>query len=59
VQGEGEVAVMGQAVQRFWLIVLRTQMVSQAGWILKALLAIGTVIVLVAVMFLEILVIVK
>ena len=34
-------------------------MISQAGWILKALLAIGTVIVLVAVMFLEVLVIVK
>ena len=58
-QGEGEITVMGQAVRSFWLIVLRTQVVSQAGWIVEALLAIGTVIVLVAVVFLEILVVVK
>ena len=58
-QGEGEITVMGQAVQSFWLNVLRTQVVLQARWITEALLAIGTVIVLVAVVFLEILVVVK
>ena len=31
VQGEGEVAVVGQAVEGFWLAVLRTQVFSQAG----------------------------
>ena len=31
VQGEGEVAVVGQAIQGFWPAVLRTQVFSQAG----------------------------
>lgn len=59
VQGEGEVTVVGQAVKSFWLVVPRAQVVSQAGWALEALLAVGTVIVLAMIMFLELLVLVK
>ena len=58
-QGEGEVTVAGQAVKGVWLVVLRAQVASQAGWALEALLAVGTVIVLAAIMSLELLVAVK
>jgi hypothetical protein len=53
VRGEGAVAVAGRTEKVCRLGMLRPHVVAQVGWLREALLAIGTVVVLVKVMFLK------
>jgi hypothetical protein len=59
VWGEGTVAIMGRAEKVFRLGVLRVRVVAQAGCVREALLAVGTVVVLVTIVFLKFFVAVK
>ena len=59
VWGEGAVAVVGRAEKVCRLGMLRAHVVAQAGRAREALLAVGTVVVLVTVVFLKFLVAVE
>ena len=59
VRGEGAVAIVGQAEKVCQFGMFRVRVVAQAGRAREALLAVGTVIVLVTVVFLKLLVAVE
>ena len=59
VRGKGTTEAVGQAEKDCRLRMLRAQVVAQGGRAVEALLAVGTVVVLVTVMFLKFLVAVE